>query len=269
MKYNFVSVIIPVFNANLLHLKKSLDSVKTQSHQDFEVIIVDESTDKSCSSFCEEYSIMHTNFRYLRPQARLGLPASLNLAIEHAQYELIARFDADDICHHERLKWQLDFFNNHSDVDVLGGYLDIIDNDDNDISQRKYPQESGKIAYRMQLECAIAHPTVMFKKVLYSMYGGYNTQYSNAEDLELWLRWLNKGVIFRNIPLPLIKYRQNDFVRPLQHYKYSYRARLKTFNFRYFPLNVLGIIFLLVIVLSPDIFLEMYYQFKYRKELSK
>jgi glycosyltransferase involved in cell wall biosynthesis len=252
-----------------MHLKKSLDSIKDQSHTNFEVIIVDESTDQSCSFFCENYVETNSNFRYIRPSKRLGLPASLNLAIEHAQYELIARFDADDICHPERLKWQVDFFNTHPDVEVLGGYLDIIDNDDNDISIRRYPQESYKIAYRMQLECAIAHPTVMFKKVLYSSHGGYNPQYSNAEDLELWLRWLNKGVIFRNLALPLIKYRQNDFVRHIKHYKYSLRARLKTFNFRYFPLNVLGIVILSVIVLSPNLLLEIYYFFKYKRESNK
>lgn len=262
MSYRYVSIVIPLFNVDIKILNKSLESISKQTYLLYEVIIIDDSSDIECSKFCFDYCSSDVRFRYYKTPKRLGLSKSLNFGISLAKHDLIARFDSDDICFLNRLELQIDYFNNNRNIDVLGGSIQIIDDSELVTSNRSYPIETNKIRKRMQIDCSIAHPTVMFKKHLVTEYGGYNEDFVFAEDIEMWLRWLNFGVRFSNLENPLIKYRQTDFVRNRKHYTYFLRARLKNFNLNMMPYNLIGIIILLLAQVLPAKFMLLYYKYK-------
>lgn len=104
-----ISVIIPTFNENVKFLRASLESVRTQTLTDFECIVIDESTNSEAASVCRRFCSENSRFQYIRPNKRIGLAGSLNLAISQARGKLIARFDSDDVCMPNRLELQAAF----------------------------------------------------------------------------------------------------------------------------------------------------------------
>lgn len=263
MDYKYISIVIPVFNVSTKILQKSLESISKQTHSFFEAILIDDSTDIECSKFCSNYCSKDNRFRYYKTDRRLGLSKSLNFGISIASHDLIARFDSDDICYLNRLELQIKYLNKNNHIDVLGGAIQIINNIGEVKSIRSYPTQTNKFRRGMQIDCSIAHPTVIFKKQLVSDYGGYDEAFLYCEDVDLWLRWLNNGVRFSNLDIPLIKFRQEQYIRNSKHYKYFLKARIQNFNYKFMPYNLIGIFLLILTQIIPDNLMKLYYRFKY------
>ena len=87
-----ISVVIPLYNKEK-QIKRTIQSVLTQTFQDFEIVIVnDGSTDNST---IEVEKIKDSRIRLIH-QENAGVSAARNKGIEEAKYELIALLDADD-----------------------------------------------------------------------------------------------------------------------------------------------------------------------------
>jgi glycosyltransferase involved in cell wall biosynthesis len=225
-----VSIVVPSFNEAPPVIAASLASLRAQTMDDFECFVIDESTDESRALACREFCETDPRFIYIHPSERLGLAGSLNLGLSRARGALIARFDADDLCKPERLALQAAFLDAHPTVDVVGGALEVIDENGAHRAVRHYPLEHFDIARRMQLTNAIAHPTVMYRRAVVERHGGYDTSFRYSEDLDLWLRWLNAGVRFANLPQVLVRYRQQLTRRNTLHWRYNLRARTRNFG---------------------------------------
>lgn len=236
-----VSVVLPSFNERRETLEESFGSLIGQTLSDFECLVVDESTDAGCAAACRELCERDARFRYVRPPSRLGLPGSLNLGISLARGTYIARFDADDICVPTRLEQQVDFLAANQEVGVLGGALNIIDGGSNLLGTRRYPITHDGIARGMQLTNTVAHPTVMMRRFVLEMHGGYDPTYRYCEDIELWLRLLNAGVRFANLSSVLVSYRDEGAERPTANWKYNLRARVSHLARPYAARRLVGI----------------------------
>jgi glycosyltransferase involved in cell wall biosynthesis len=225
-----VSIVVPSFNEAPPVIAASLASLRAQTMDDFECFVIDESTDESRARACREFCETDPRFIYIHPSERLGLAGSLNLGLSRARGALIARFDADDLCEPERLALQAAFLDAHPTVDVVGGALEVIGENGAHQGVRHYPLEHLDIARSMQLTNAIAHPTVMYRRTAVERHGGYDTSFRYSEDLDLWLRWLNAGVRFANLPQVLVRYRQQLTRRNTLHWRYNLRARTRNFG---------------------------------------
>ena len=256
-----VSFVVPVFNEPINRLKLSLESIVHQTHQHWECIVVDESSSELTTNFCKEFCGTDSRFKYLHPITRVGLAASLNLGMSHASGEWVARFDSDDICLPDRLALQLEYLKRHKNIDVLGGAIQIIDNFGNQIATRHYPQEHQTIAKLLQFSGALAHPTVIFRKATILEAGAYSPLFRYSEDIELWLRLLNRGVRFANLPNVLINYRQVNAIRQAEHWKFNLQARLKNFTSNFFIYRVIGIVGIWIWSLLPKAVQNKIFQF--------
>ncbi len=202
----------------------------------------------ACRAICAE----DPRFIYVRPTERLGLPKSLNLAISQSRSRLIARFDSDDICMPERLALQVSFFDAHPEISVVGGALNIINDEGQILAHRIYPENEVKIAQGMQVTTTIAHPTVMFHKEAIEKYGGYKSDFQFSEDLDLWLRWMNAGLRFANLPQVLVQYRQDNTRRVAGHWRYNLRARIANFSSQHLVRRIIGIACIAIWVVMPN-----------------
>jgi glycosyltransferase involved in cell wall biosynthesis len=164
------------------------------------------------------------------------------LAISQARGQFIARFDSDDVCMPGRLALQVGFLQAHPEISVVGGALDIISDEGKLLAHRHYPLNSAAIANGMQLTTTIAHPTVMYRKEAIEQHGGYNPEFRFAEDLDLWLRWMNAGLRFANLPQVLVRYRQDNTRRDPLHWRFNLRARTNNFSGHHLVLRVIGIV---------------------------
>lgn len=236
-----VTVVVPAFNEPPHVLEQSLDSVATQTFRDFECLVIDESTQPESRDACIAMCARDPRFRRIQPPKRIGLAASLNLGITQARGELIARFDSDDLCLPNRLEQQVAFMDGHPEVGVLGGGLEIMDEAGHTLAFRSYPTNHEAIERRLHFTTPVAHPTAMLRRHAVLQLGGYNTSFRFAEDLDLWLRMINQGVRFANLPEVLVRYRQQHTRRNPLHWRFNLRARTHNLRWRQLPLRMLGL----------------------------
>lgn len=108
MKEGLVSIIIPLFNRAHL-IGETLDSIKNQSYQYWECIVVDDgSIDESCNvvrTYIEKDARIKL---FLRPKNKIkGANSCRNYGLQLAKGEFVNFFDSDDLMHNDKLKLQL------------------------------------------------------------------------------------------------------------------------------------------------------------------
>ena len=116
------SVIIAAYNSEKW-LNESVDSLIKQDldfENNIEVIIVDDASNDSTKSICQDYvSRYPNNFKYIRNSENRGPSFSRNIGLENATGQYINFLDSDDNLSKNTLKDVLAIFNNHSDVDLV------------------------------------------------------------------------------------------------------------------------------------------------------
>ncbi|TCB65059.1 glycosyltransferase family 2 protein [Acinetobacter sp. ANC 4178] len=200
-----VSVAIPIYNAEKF-LSDAIQSVINQSFKEWELILVDDgSTDRSLE-IAKEFERKDSRIKVISDGLNLKLPTRLNQIISLSKYEFIARMDADDIMHPDRLRVQYDFLKNN-EYDLVSSSLYSIDINNNIVGKRII-DSPVTIQSLLRGNNQIAHPTILAKKNWY-LRNMYDEQSERAEDYELWLRSiLNKDLKVHVLPEPLLYYRE-------------------------------------------------------------
>tara|TARA_B100001059_G_scaffold209781_1_gene222960 strand:- start:7026 stop:7835 length:810 start_codon:yes stop_codon:yes gene_type:complete len=107
-KMPLVSVIIPMYNAEK-YIQETLTSLKNQSYDNYEVIIVDNASTDNSVSVAQEMSSCFKSFLIVKSDVNSGGPAKpRNIGIEHSSGEYIAFLDADDLWEPKKLSYQID-----------------------------------------------------------------------------------------------------------------------------------------------------------------
>jgi len=123
----------------------------------------------------------------LRSENRLRLARALNLGLDHALGEWVARMDADDISLPDRLSRQLDFLANHPEVGLCGGRVKHFGLFESHFYGQ--PQSYEDVRTSSLFYNPIWHPTVMMKRDLLERYNlRYDPALCPADDYDLWIR---------------------------------------------------------------------------------
>ncbi len=205
-KSDLVSFVIPVFNSERF-LSESLESVINQTYTNIEIIAVyDESDDSSIEilkSFCNRDERMKIIYG-----AGNGLSHALNLGIDNTKGKLIARMDADDISHLNRIEKQVNYLNKNN-LDFCGSHITFIDNLGRVNGLKSMPVTHKACTLCSSIEVPFMHPTVLMRRSFLQendlRYG--QSKYKAAEDYDLWVRAFGKGAIFGNIDESLVYFR--------------------------------------------------------------
>ncbi|RXW34759.1 glycosyl transferase family 2 [Enterococcus faecium] len=203
-----ISVIMSTYNEETKELSSAIDSILQQSYTDFEfIIIIDNPNNKNLLSTVEKYAEMDNRIHIISNKKNMGLAASLNIGLQEANGELIARMDADDISAKDRFERQIAHFLNHPSTDILSTNCFYIDEDGKLIGKKsEIPTTKEAIEKILPIGSSIIHPSVMGKKVAFLKMKGYR-KLETAEDYDLWLRMLSAGIIIRSLPDYLLYYR--------------------------------------------------------------
>lgn len=121
-----VSVIMPAYNGEK-YIGDAIESVLNQSYDNFELIIVEDKSTDNTLEVIQKY-IDSRLFLYLNSQNR-GIAYSTNLGIAKSKGKYIALLDDDDIALKRRLEWQVNFLEEHKDIDIVGGRSALIDSE--------------------------------------------------------------------------------------------------------------------------------------------
>jgi glycosyltransferase involved in cell wall biosynthesis len=198
-----VSVLMPIFNGERF-LPEAIRSLQNQTLRAWELVaVLDGCTDSSQAVLSERQD---PRIQIVSLPARRGIGHALNQGLAACRSELVARFDADDVCMPTRLEAQVAALLKRPSVGALGTPAILIDENSKPIGLRAVHSGVRRIRIGMLIRNQLIHPTVMFRRSLVIKAGGYHERVPVAQDYELWLRLLSLAEI-DNLSDPLIAYR--------------------------------------------------------------
>ena len=207
-----ISILMPAYNAAPF-VAEAVASLLAQSYPHWELIVVDDASTDSTRDEIRKFS--DPRIRIVERPTNQGLIAVLNLGLSLCRGTWIARMDADDICHPERLAKQMAFVNEHTDIQVLGTGVRFFRNNTEGArvwsQELIHPDSQDGIVAQMIFHSSVAHATVLMKRSLVDRYNPlYNVEFPHAEDYELWTRMLQDGVKIHNLQEALYEVRHHE-----------------------------------------------------------
>lgn len=196
-----VSVLMPVFNGQR-YLAAAIGSILHQTFSEFELIIINDGSADASGMIARAYG--DSRVCVYDNDHRMGLPWCLNRGVELARGEYIARQDADDLCHPDRLRRQFEYLEQHRDVILLGTRVRWMDTDGRPLrlSSPVYSCAQIRWAYLFNVT-GISGAAAMFRKREVSQYvGAYDLSFRYANDSELHSR-IARQFLVANLPEPL------------------------------------------------------------------
>lgn len=202
-----VSVIIPTYNRSCM-LAQAMRSVLAQTHRDFELVIVDDGSTDNTRDVVEGFGDPRIRYIWQENQER---SAARNRGVAEASCDLAAFLDSDDLWFPEKLEVQLPVFREGRDVGLVYSYCVRID----ERGDFPYPQDflrddTGVAIQNMHSALlagnAVLTPSVIVRKELFELAGGFDRSLSTSEDWDLWIR-LSELCDFGFVPRPLAAFR--------------------------------------------------------------
>ena len=196
MKTPRVSVLLPVFNAAAT-LTETLASIQAQSCEDFEVVGIDDGSEDESGDVLLEWSRRDGRFRALLADHG-GIVAAPNRGLPWCRGEYVARMDADDRMHPERLEKQRAWLEADRSLSVVSCLVEIFPRAATGEGMLVYEAwlnglvDSAAIEREFFIESPIAHPSAMMRREELVALGGYQDR-GWPEDYDLWLSYRAAG----------------------------------------------------------------------------
>ena len=193
-----VSVVLPVRDAAAT-LERSLASLAAQTltRPPFEVIVVDDGSRDESPHIAQAWSRRDGRFRALQADRR-GLVPALQRGLAETRGAYVARMDADDAAHPDRLAAQLDLLERFPGLDGCGAQVRLVPAAQVTARAAQYAAwlnamtDWDRVAADLFVECPLAHPTFMFRTHALRAAGGYR-DLGWPEDYDLLLRLWRRG----------------------------------------------------------------------------
>ena len=245
MKSNspLISVILPVYNSEN-YILRCLESLKNQSIQNFELILVDDGSTDETLLISKKYLKNHFNHRYrlIINRINIGITKSLNKGFKVAKGQYLARADADDIYEPDRFELQLKFLENNTNISLVGSNVKYIDKNENFLNFSSLPIDHFNIWSRLFFHNPLIHSTIFFRREIFKK-APYNEEFNTTQDYDMYCRIINCYKIV-NIKKPLANYRIHDHsISKTKHHiqkknTLMIQRNFYTLNFdNYFPLE--------------------------------
>ena len=209
-----ISVIMGIYNcANTL--QEALDSLYSQTFQEFEIILCDDGSQDNTYSIALENQKSHTNIVLLKNETNMGLNYTLNKCLKEAKGKYIARMDGDDISLPDRFLKEFEFLETHSEYALVSCPMKYFD--ENGIfmigqTLKNIPEKSDFVK-----GTPFCHAPCMIRRKAFLEVGGYSVSSSllRVEDYHLWMKMYMRGYKgYRlNEPLYMMRDDRNAIVR--------------------------------------------------------
>lgn len=207
-----VSILLPVRNAAST-LPACLKSLTRQTETRWQCVAVDDGSRDTSPAVLEAAAARDPRIQVVRTPPR-GLVAALEAGLPHCRAPLVARMDADDWMHRERLELQCRWLDTHPQHTAVGSRVRLF--------PRTPALRQGRRAYEAWLnglsdpesvradafvECPVAHPTLMIRTNVLKTFGYRDMDW--PEDYDLILRLLDGGHALAIHPRRLLSWRDH------------------------------------------------------------
>ena len=224
-----VSVIIPSYNHEK-YVAESLNSVFSQTYQDFEIIITDDGSQDRTVEVIKQFNDPRIKlFCFSQNQ---GAVVAANHCIQNAQGEFIALLNSDDVFKPQKLEVQVKFLDENSNIGAVfsqaqfigenSQVLTIVNYENFDKENRTRFEWLNYFFYHGNCLC---HPSILIRKECYDNIGLYDPRLAQLPDFEFWIRLCQKYEIFV-LPEKLVKFRIRDNEANASAYTTESRRRI-------------------------------------------
>lgn len=202
MKSPTVSILMPVYKTAHF-LRESMESMLSQTFEDFELIVLDDCSPDNAEEILDTYPDPRI-VRY-KGDNNVGLSNILNVGIAMARGKYIARMDSDDISLPNRLQVQVDYLESHPEIDLVSVGMQLFGAKEEIWIRERNPEKIKIIAL---FHSPILHASSMWRRERFEENGlCFRQEMVPSEDYDLWTRAFVKGLLFTNLPDVLYKYR--------------------------------------------------------------
>lgn len=177
-----VSVVMPVHNA-MPYLDVAVDSILGQSFQNFEFVILDDASTDGSTERLREWAGRDPRIRLIEEKHNLGPALSSERVARAATAPIVARMDADDMSHPNRIESGLEVFARHPEAGVVACLCDFVDTR----NRRIRGFERWRLVRRSPL-VPFAHGAMMYRRDIFEQVGGYRRECEYWEDQDLVTR---------------------------------------------------------------------------------
>lgn len=216
-----LSVLMPILNSKT-YLREAVDSVLGQTFQNFELIVIEESSIESTSQFWNEYQSRDPRLR-VTVQPGTGAASALNHGLSLARANWIAQHDSDCVSYPARFDRQLQFLEKNSDCLLLGTGFELFGRFEPG-KRRYYPVTHEQICDDLIHWNSLCHGSVVYHRDFVRDLGGYRAipEVQHIEDYDLWVRIASRHRI-ANLPECLYRVRLHPEARFKIYHKLQQR----------------------------------------------
>jgi len=205
-----VSVILPCYNG-ARWIGQSIESVLAQTYKNFELIVVDDGSTDNSRKIISSY-LYDERVRYIYQENR-GFSNALNRGIRESRGEFIGFIGQDDLYMPNKLQVQVEYFDEHKDVDLVHSNYCSIDSSGRIMKVRdiKVPRFSsrGKLIEYLFINNFIGFETALVKRRCFDKVGLFDERMVGFSDHDMWLRIAGEFNI-AYIDLVLVKKREHE-----------------------------------------------------------
>ena len=207
-----LAVILPAYNAENF-IAECLESLLNQTFSDFCILAVNDASTDNTGNILEDYAAKDTRLRVYHLPLNQGEPAVMQFAMDMLNYmnvEYVARMDADDICVPHRFEKQVQYLDEHPEIDILGSNALLFNNGKTDkatkVSTLPLLDKDIKAHFSLARD-NIINPSSMWRHSSIKALGINYAQTATAPDFHMWVQCALHKKTFANLPEPLLLYR--------------------------------------------------------------
>lgn len=224
-----ISVVLPTYNGSE-HIIQSIDSVLSQTYENFELIIVDDCSTDNTLDILREYEKADSRVKVIQNMQNQKLPKSLNIGFCAAEGEYWTWTSDDNYYKANAFECMANYLDEHMNVDMVYTNYTMIDDAGNDIQEINLV-DVDQIAFGNNIGACF-----MYRKSIAQKVGEYDSSLFLAEDYDYWIRIYKEGNI-HHINENLYNYRSHkNSLTASKHeqiYNQTYHLFEKHFLFLY------------------------------------
>ncbi|MEN8183687.1 MAG: glycosyltransferase family 2 protein [Myxococcota bacterium] len=209
MSCGHISILLPVRDAAVT-LPACLRSILRQTEPDWECIVIDDGSRDGSLALARAAADADPRFRVLARE-REGLVSALNAGLAECRGALVARMDADDLMHRNRLAAQRAALSLDPELAALGCHVRLFPRQSLGPGMRAYERwlatvdSPRRVQEEAFVECPVAHPTLLVRATTLRAFGYRDAGW--PEDYDLLLRMLERGERVGVVPRRLLSWR--------------------------------------------------------------
>jgi GT2 family glycosyltransferase len=196
-----VAALMPAYNPGP-EINEAIESLVNSTYP-CDIYIVDDGSKVSVADVLPNFP----RTKVIRLEKNCGVARALNAGLKEIlrqPYDFVARLDADDISHPDRIAKQVAFLDRHPDIAAVGAWARFTDeNSGRTLFIERTPDQPEAVKKALYQNTVVVHSSVMLRADVLKQVGPYSLNYPVAEDYELFRR-ISQQYALANIPSVLV-----------------------------------------------------------------